>query len=77
MYILTSESYCSKCHVMVKSVTARTLAFPELVGCPVICSRCLYESITGIKLNWNKHYRDLIEGDDLCHVIKVPRKKHK
>jgi hypothetical protein len=31
------------------------LCFPELQGEPMVCSRCVYEKLTSIKLTWRTY----------------------
>jgi len=52
---------CYVCHCLVETVRNFSMFFPELNGCPNVCSSCVFKAITGDTLEWDESFKSLLK----------------
>lgn len=61
-------NYCYICKTKMEyeRFTLYSIEFPELETHPVVCSVCMFEKLTGDKIEWTEEIKKSIKEDKIC-----------
>lgn len=61
---IEKERQCEKCHCSSsKDFVLPAITFNYLEDSPVVCERCLYVILTGVKVEWRKEIKKYINEE--------------